>query len=315
MTDLTPVGLSEDGNSLILISSRGVEFTVLVDQRLRAALRGDITRLAQLERSMESTLRPRDVQTRIRAGASVEEVAAAAGTTVEKLWAFAGPVIAEREHIASLAQTASLRRRSSERASSARTLDEAAITHLRSLNVIPEDVHWDSWRREDGRWTVVAEYTHADQLARAVFTYDVPGRYVTAENEEAQFLTGERAPQTQEEPTAPVARLPREEPVSSLPNSSIVLGRAAPSNVPLGDDAIDLVNRHTATSSPGPFGRTDDEPASVLFDAPPVVAESGPEPPATVQPRPPAAVKPTSSKKGRPAVPSWDEIMFGGKDD
>lgn len=312
MTDLTPVGLSEDGNSLILVSRRGIEFTVLVDQRLRAALRGDITRLTQLERSMESTLRPRDVQTRIRAGASVEEVAAAAGTTVDKLLVFARPVIAEREHIASLAQKASLRRRSSERATSARTLDEAALVHLRSINVIPEDVSWDSWRREDGRWTVVAEYSQEGRVARAVFTYDVPGRYVTAENEEAQFLTGELASET--EPTAPiVSKLPRDEqPVPSLPNSSIVLGRAAPSTVPLGDDAIDLVNQHTHSSAPGPFGSIEDEPTSVLFEAPPMAAQQATEHKSDPHP---ARPKPTSHKKNRPAVPSWDEIMFGGKDD
>ncbi|MGN6722098.1 MAG: septation protein SepH [Marmoricola sp.] len=312
MTDLTPVGLSEDGTSLILVSHRGVEFRVLVDQRLRAALRGDNTRLGQLEKSMDSTLRPRDIQTRIRAGASVEEVAAAAGTTVEKLLVFAGPVIAEREHIASLAQKASLRRRSSERATSARTLDEAAAVRLRAVSVIPEDVAWDSWRREDGRWTVVAEYSHRGGVARAVFTYDAPGRYITAENEEAQLLTGELAeepaaaaePEPEEE-TSPILATVHPAPAPALPNSSIVLGRAAPSDVPLGDDAIELVRPPAAALD------ADLEPSDVLFEAP----VSAPQPkPAAPEPPAPAPAEHASRKKGRASVPSWDEIMFGGKD-
>lgn len=314
MTDLTPVGLSEDGSSLILVSHRGVEFTVLVDQRLRAALRGDNTRLVQLEKSMENTLRPRDIQTRIRAGASVEEVAAAAGTTVEKLLVFAGPVIAEREHIAALAQKASLRRRTSERTTAARTLDEAAAIRLRAVSVIPEDVAWDSWRREDGRWTVVAEYSHRGGVARAVFTYDAPGRYITAENEEAQLLTGELSeepaaaapePPAAEE-TSPILATVQAAPSPALPNSSIVLGRAAPSDVPLGDDAIELVRRPAAALS-------DAEPTDVLFETP--VASPQPKPPVPAEPAASAPTEHASRKKGRPAVPSWDEIMFGGKND
>jgi len=311
MTDLTPVGLSEDGSSLILVSHRGVEFTVLVDQRLRAALRGDNTRLGQLEKSMDSTLRPRDIQTRIRAGASVEEVAAAAGTTVEKLLVFAGPVIAEREHIASLAQKASLRRRSGDRATAARTLDEAAALRLRAVNVIPEDVAWDSWRREDGRWTVVAEYSHHGSAARAVFTYDAPGRYITAENEEAQLLTGElteapvvEAPEPEEE-TSPLLASVQPAPSQALPNSSIVLGRAAPSDVPLGDDAIELVRKPAAALE------AEVEPADVLFETPVPAAKPNPEP----EPAAATSSEHASRKKGRAPVPSWDEIMFGGKND
>jgi len=312
MTDLTPVGLSKDGSSLILVSNRGVEFTVLVDQRLRAALRGDDTRIGQLEKPMESTLRPRDIQARIRAGASVEEVAAAAGSTVEKLMVFARPVIAEREHYAGLAQQASLRRRSAERHVTARTLEDAAALRFHALGVPPDTVTWDAWRREDGRWTVVAEFAHSGHEARAVFTYDAPGRYVMAENEEAQMLTGELA----DDAVATAAPVEPEPPVlavveSSMPNSSIVLGRAAPSDVPLGDDAIEMVRpAHTASAS---LEDSASEPTDVLFETRPVShASAPPAPPAP--PRPPAN-QPASKKKGRASVPSWDEIMFGGKDD
>ena len=62
MQDLTPVGLSKDGKRLLLVSSKGEEFAVPVDTRLRAALRGDNARLGQLEKKMDSALRPRDIR-------------------------------------------------------------------------------------------------------------------------------------------------------------------------------------------------------------------------------------------------------------
>ena len=62
------VGLSQDGQSLIVATESGEELTVSVDERLRAALRGDRPRLGQLEIEMDSSLSPRDIQSRIRAG-------------------------------------------------------------------------------------------------------------------------------------------------------------------------------------------------------------------------------------------------------
>ncbi len=75
-----------------------------IDARLRRALAGAPDSTRQLEIPMESTLRPRDIQTRIRAGETPESVAQAAGTSVEKIMAFAAPVLAERAHVAERAQ-------------------------------------------------------------------------------------------------------------------------------------------------------------------------------------------------------------------
>src|SRR3546814_906136 len=109
MLHLTLAGLSEDKKRLLLVSDKGEEFSLAVDDRLRAALRGEHARLGQLEIQMESTLRPRDIQARIRAGESPESVAQAAHTTAEKILPFANPVLAEREHIAHRAQRSPVR--------------------------------------------------------------------------------------------------------------------------------------------------------------------------------------------------------------
>ena len=100
MQNLTPTGLSKDGTKLVLVSASGEEFTVTVDHKLRTALRGDGSRTGartgQLEKKMESALRPRDIQMRIRAGESAEAVASAAGTSVEAIMPFAFGAMAVR---------------------------------------------------------------------------------------------------------------------------------------------------------------------------------------------------------------------------
>ena len=143
MVHLTLAGLSEDGKRLLLVSDAGVEFTLDADTKLRAALRGDshaMARLGQLEIKMESVLRPRDIQARIRAGESPEAVAAAAQTSVDKIMPYAAPVMAEREHVAQRAQRASLRRSAGAASAASRTLGDAIGSHLRGQNVDPGGV-------------------------------------------------------------------------------------------------------------------------------------------------------------------------------
>lgn len=227
MQDLTLVGLTEDKSKLVLASNTGEKFTLPVDAKLRAALRGDLARLGQGEIRMDSALRPRDIQARIRAGESPETVADAAHTTIERIMTYATPVLAERAHIADRAQRASVRRRAGE--GPARILGDAVAEQLRSQNVDPESVDWDSWRREDGRWTLVAAFRASERSRRAEFIFDVHGRYVVAEDDEARWLVGE-----------PLVQRPQPGPGrATSPRRLAAVGRD--DELPLGDDAIDLV--------------------------------------------------------------------------
>jgi hypothetical protein len=305
MQHLTPVGLSKDGKRLVLVSDTGEEFAVPVDHKLRAALRGDHARLGQLEMKMESALRPRDIQARIRGGESAEDVAAAAQTTVDAIMGFAAPVLAERAHVAESAQKSSIRRRSTETSTAAGTLDQASRTHLSTVGVRSDDVTWDAWRRDDGRWTLVAQYAVGGSTRRAEFTYDQPGRYVVADNQEARLLTGEatRTPDA----GGPTRRL------SSVPSGRPARGDdELPLGDELGDDAIELV-RDRALDPTADHGdadwiadtSADSDDEGVEVEAP-AAADDTPEEQAA--PAAPARAQ----KKGRSSVPSWDEIMFGG---
>ena len=204
MREARLVGLSQDGKQLIVaMAETGEEFAIPVDDRLRAALRGDRARLGQLEIQMESALRPRDIQARIRAGESPEAVAAVAQMPMERVMAFAGPVLAERDHIASLAQRASVRRRGGGDAPT-RNLGAWVTDRLRTRQIDPASAEWDAWRREDGRWAVRVSYfvesedsedsgTEQKEEKIAMFAYDAPGRYAVPDDDEARWLVGEQA--------------------------------------------------------------------------------------------------------------------------
>jgi hypothetical protein len=272
---------------------------------------------------MESALRPRDIQSRIRAGESAEEVAEAAGTTVDAIMGFAAPVLAERAHVAESAQRSSIRRRSTEASTAAGTLDQAARAHLSDLGVRADDVDRDAWRRDDGRWTVVASYSAQGAELRAEFVYDQPGRYVVADNQEARLLTGEATP-------APTATRSRR--LSSVPDDRARFDDELPlADHELGDDALELVRdrgdadwiaRAADTGADAPVKETvdpnDNADDNAEEDARDVGVDEAVDDAAhdsgnqarDAEPVDRAPAK--THKKGRSSVPSWDEIMFGG---
>jgi Protein of unknown function (DUF3071) len=186
------VGLNPDGKSLIVATEDGEELAIAVDDRLRAALRGDRPRLGQLENEMKSSLSPRDIQTRIRAGETLEDVGQLAGIPLDRLERFAAPVLAEREHIAAVALSSSVRRRGE--ASGHRSLRITVTERLVSRGVDIDTVTWDSYRLDDGRWAVTADYQSRDGNRVASFTFDPRGRFSVAGNDEARWLLGEQSP-------------------------------------------------------------------------------------------------------------------------
>lgn len=195
------VGLSPDGRFVIVATETGEELAIAADDRLRAALRGGPAASKKLEIEMESALSPREIQTRIRSGESVEDVARVAGVDRERVERFAAPVIAEREHVAGLAMTSSARRRGE--TSSHRTLRGVLNERLLERGVDIDSVVWDSYRLDDGRWSVTADYRTGETPRQAVFSFDVAGRYSVAGNDEGRWVLGDTSPGRGSQPGPP----------------------------------------------------------------------------------------------------------------
>ncbi len=160
---------------------------------------------------MESHLRPRDIQARIRAGATAEEVAQLAGIPVDRVRRFEGPVLAERAFMAERARKTPVRRPGE---NSGPLLGEAVQERLLLRGAEKDSVQWDSWRRDDGTWEVLLVYRVAGEPHSASWTYDPPRRLVQAVDDEARSLIGESDDLAVAEPSFPfvprIARLPRE---------------------------------------------------------------------------------------------------------
>jgi hypothetical protein len=209
MRQLTVVGISEDGTHVVLTTAGSPqsttaasppvagdggepagEFTIALDDRLRAATRGDRARLGQLQIQFESSLRPRDIQARIRAGETPEEVARVAGIPVDRVLRFAAPVLAEREHVVDEARSHPLHRRSEPGGLS---LDDAVTAKLSAHGVDPTTVAWDARRRTDGGWVVTTAYRGGSRDRTATFRFDPATRTAIADDDDARWIAGDTA--------------------------------------------------------------------------------------------------------------------------
>lgn len=278
MQELTFVSLSEDGSRLVLALPDGRRFALAIDERLRAATRGS-ARPGQMTIPTEAG-RPRDVQARLRAGATAEEVAESSGWPLSRVEAFAVPVLQERSYVAERAQTSMIRYQDGEL-----PLEEVVAHRLAERAVDTTDFRWDAWRGEDGRWTVLLAYPagRGDQVATWLF--DLESRTLQPVDEEAAWLTEyhevpddagvAEAPPAEEadEPTAQVVSLPAKDRGPEHEGS-----------------------RHPALRrQPGAAAQSRDEPAEAASAEEPADQER--------------------SRGKRATVPSWDEILFGGSDE
>lgn len=275
MRELTLIGLGVDGKHIICEGGNPADkFLIRLDDRLRAAVRGDATR-TQVSRDSEvrAVLRPKDIQARIRAGASVQEVAESSGMDISKVERFAHPVLLERERAAELATAAHPVLADGP---TVETLLETITSALSERGLSSKDTTWDAWRTDDGRWTIRMGWQAglSENFAHFRFTPGAHGGTVTAIDEAASELIDPEF----ERPLRPVA------PVSQLefdvPAAPASLQESAPVAVP--------------PALAGPAARAAQEAASAQAPA--------------VSPAQPRSTK----KSGRKAVvPAWEDVLLG----
>lgn len=213
MRELKVVGLDIDGKRIICETDDSNEkFILRADDRLRAAVRGDKPAASppQTDAEVSNVLPPREIQARIRAGASVEQVARSAGVDLSRVERFAHPVLLERSRAAELATAAHPILADGP---SVLTLLETITTALIARGLDPESTNWDAWRNEDGRWTVQLSWQagRSDNTAHFRFTPGAHGGTVTAFDDAASELIDPDFARPLR-PVAPVAQLAIDEP-------------------------------------------------------------------------------------------------------
>lgn len=267
MPELRVVAVSNDGTRLVLKAADSTEYTLPIDERLRAAVRGDRPRLGQIEIEVESHLRPRDIQARIRAGASAEEVASLAGIPVDRVRRFEGPVLAERAFMAERARKTPVRRPGE---NTGPQLGEAVSERLLLRGADKETVQWDSWRRDDGTWEVLLVYRVATEPHSASWTYDPPRRLVQAVDDEARSLIGETDDIAAPEPSFPfvprIARLPRDRPSLDRPLDRALDRQLDRPSVPLPPEPGE---ENTATGATAAVSESERDSLTSLLEAVP----------------------------------------------
>lgn len=213
MRELKVVGLDVDGRRIICETDDSAEkFVLRSDDRLKAAVRGDRVGSNQTTIDVEvpNVLRPKDIQARIRAGASVEQIAAASGADIERVERFAHPVLLERSRAAELATAAHPILADGP---SVLTLLETVTTALVARGLNPDDTTWDAWRNEDGRWTVQLAWKAgmSDNVAHFRYAPGAHGGTVSAFDDAASQLIDPDFNRPLR-PLAPVPQLALEEP-------------------------------------------------------------------------------------------------------
>ncbi|OCG75393.1 septation protein SepH [Microbacterium sediminis] len=348
MDQLTVIG-SEDG-AIVLANESGQRFTVAVDDVLRSEIRkaGAVSRPAR-----RTSASPREIQMHIRAGMSAEEVAELLGADLDDVRRFEGPVIAEREHIVNQALAVPVLIGSELDGDPNPTFGVAIRAKLADLHASGE--RWTSWKDESGwvikleftanevdhdaRWSFEPRRSalaplngDATQLSRQgplpegliprLRALDVPTK------DDTRFDTDAFGPRRLPEPEPEV---PAEAPaatVSALRGTSSSEARdgatrRAPEDratSPETADLLEALRRRRGQREAAPMSDLDESVARhpsrngapvALFDAmdeqPPVITEA-PEPEPDPEPE-------QSRRRGRAAMPSWDEIVFGARSD
>jgi hypothetical protein len=165
MQDLRLVGVHDDGGHLLLSGAGGEKFRLSIDEALRVAVSRSSAKAASGGGATPIAMSPRDIQARIRSGATAAEVAEVSGIPLAKVQRYEGPVLAEREHVALQARKVEVAAPApgqdvyrSVFGDNPATLGEMVAHRLTAHGVEPSTVEWDSWRRPDGSWNVVARF-------------------------------------------------------------------------------------------------------------------------------------------------------------
>jgi len=196
VTELIFVGQSPEGELLVFMDEDGHEYHAQIDEHIRESVTLR-TRVAELP-ERPTGITPRDIQARIRRGESVTDIADEAGVAERQIERFAGPVLAERAHQAQRAAATVVKRKTGEE-----TLETIVVRQLESHDIDCSDLIWDSWRRDDGRWSVSLTWLVGSGTGIATWVFDPKSQSVIAADDQARWIFEDSATVQNQEPVRP----------------------------------------------------------------------------------------------------------------
>lgn len=345
MEQLRVIGAEDD--KLVLATESGERFALALDDVLRVELRK-----ARRERDAEARAprpSPREIQSHIRAGLAAQEVAELLGARVEDIVRFEGPVLAEREHVVGQALAVPVLLGGDFEGDGHATFGSAVRGKLAEAGAAGE--RWTSWKEPTG-WVVKVEFTAGDIGHDARWAFDPRRSTLSPVNSDAVQLSRQGSlpegliPRLRALETVPPKdesrfdsgafgprRLPdadAEPPDAPSPSAPAVqkaaIKRASEPTVAPSADTADLLEAlRRRRGQREPFPGAEEAAANprttapvALFDAlePGYDETPAAEEPATSDDRTStSAVAEGGRRKGRTAMPSWDEIVFGARSD
>lgn len=190
MSELRFTGKSEDGNHLALVDGDGNTFSLRISDTLRATV--NQPRLSSVPPvDATESISVKEIQRRLRAGESFEQIARDGQTTVDKVERFSGPIMQEREYILNRARELVMRR---DVHRSDLTFFDVVLSKLAPRGVDTDAISWNTWRLADGTWHIELHYPNRDGNGLATWNFDLARRALDATDNNGAWLIDEDAP-------------------------------------------------------------------------------------------------------------------------
>jgi hypothetical protein len=279
VTELRLDGRTDDGLYLSLRDQEGEQYSVRISDTLRATVNQQ--RLNSVPDNEEPSISIKEIQRVLRTGQTSEQISREYNVSIEKIERFAGPILSERIYIIDQAQEIVVRK---EIDRDPVTLIQTITSRLAPRGIDASTLSWDTWRLENGTWTVELHYPQTGGVGVAQWSFDPLLRSLTSMDENARWMMGdEPAPRQLSKPGLVTTE-------STHPSE-----RRSPENHGVSTIDKDRFNEYEDLES------FENEKISPLVPRLAVIREEPDD---------------EASRDGitaRAKVPSWDEIMFGIK--
>ncbi|TAL41476.1 MAG: DUF3071 domain-containing protein [Salinibacterium sp.] len=319
MQDLRVVGV--EGGALVAASDDGERFRIPIDEVLHSKLRQSVP-----DAGMSRKLAPREIQAHIRSGMSAQDVASITGVPLDYIQRFEGPVLAEREFVVQTALDVPVHATGdNDPMRLGKTFGTAIRERLHDIGAINE--RWASWKDLSTGWVVKLSFV-ANQIEHdARWHFDPKKQSLSPANTEATTLsqqgdvaTGPLMPRLRAvAPDAASARFDSgafsfdeslaESPVLASVGVTHSGGEESPGHGHQTADLLEALRRRRGERDAMPFDEGP-QPAIRAVELPLTEFADEPDNRTTA----PQGVT-RGSRRGRAAMPSWDEIVFGARVD